>query len=99
MEASILRRRGFRFGSEPSSRRAIVVIPRIRVLHPDPTQLVTSKGDNSNRNAQLTVPPQGPDLILTSDIPNSERDVLVLDGLDVETYQVLGYIGGSRHER
>ena len=30
------------------------------------------------------VSPQGSDLILTSDIPNGEVDVLVLDSLDVE---------------
>jgi hypothetical protein len=30
------------------------------------------------------VPPQGADLVLTTDIPHGELDVLVLDGLDVE---------------
>lgn len=30
------------------------------------------------------VPPQGTDLVLAADVPHSEADVLVLDGLDVE---------------
>lgn len=30
------------------------------------------------------VPPEGADLVLSSDVPNGERDVLVFDGLDVE---------------
>jgi hypothetical protein len=30
------------------------------------------------------VPPQGTDLVLTTDIPHGELDVLILDGLDVE---------------
>ena len=29
--------------------------------------------------------PEGTDLVLTTDIPDGELDVLVLDGLDVET--------------
>ena len=31
------------------------------------------------------VPPEGTDLVLSSDVPHGERDVLVLDSLDVET--------------
>ena len=31
------------------------------------------------------MPPQRANLVLASDIPHCERDVLVLDGLDVET--------------
>jgi hypothetical protein len=31
-----------------------------------------------------TMPPQGTNLVLTSDVPNRERNVLVLDRLDVE---------------
>jgi len=31
------------------------------------------------------VPPEGTDLVLTTDIPHGELDVLVLDGLDVES--------------
>lgn len=31
------------------------------------------------------MPPQGTNLVLSSDIPHGERDVLVLNGLDVES--------------
>jgi hypothetical protein len=30
------------------------------------------------------MPPEGTDLVLSSDIPHSERDILVLNSLDVE---------------
>lgn len=30
--------------------------------------------------------PEGTDLVLTTDIPHGERDVLVLDSLDIEAY-------------
>lgn len=33
------------------------------------------------------MPPQGADLVLTSDVPDSELNVLVLDGLDVEAWR------------
>jgi hypothetical protein len=33
----------------------------------------------------LTVPPQRSDLVLSSDVPDSEGDILVLDSLHVET--------------
>jgi hypothetical protein len=32
------------------------------------------------------MPPERTDLVLSSDIPHGERDVLVLDGLNVEAY-------------
>ena len=34
----------------------------------------------------LTVPPERSNLVLSSDIPNSEGDVLVLHSLDIESY-------------
>mmetsp|Transcript_104587 Transcript_104587/g.253871 ORF Transcript_104587/g.253871 Transcript_104587/m.253871 type:complete len:230 (+) Transcript_104587:108-797(+) len=34
--------------------------------------------------ALVVVAPEGPDLVLAADVPHRERDVLVLDGLDVE---------------
>ena len=37
------------------------------------------------RDPALTVPPQRSDLVLSSDVPDSEGDILVLDGLNVET--------------
>lgn len=33
------------------------------------------------------MPPQRPDLILASDIPHGEGNVLILDSLDVEAYE------------
>lgn len=41
-----------------------------------------------------TVAPQGTDLVLSTDIPDGEGDVLVLDSLDVEAYseQIYGNI-------
>ena len=36
-------------------------------------------------NEELTMPPERADLVLPSHIPDSERNVLVFDGLDVET--------------
>lgn len=35
----------------------------------------------------LTMPPEGTDLVLTSNIPHSERDVLVFNGLNIETFK------------
>jgi hypothetical protein len=40
--------------------------------------------DNVSLRQVLTVPPEGTDLVLSSDVPDGERDVLVLDSLDVE---------------
>jgi hypothetical protein len=36
-----------------------------------------------------TVPPKGADLVLTSNIPDGERDVFVFDSLDVESWIML----------
>jgi len=33
------------------------------------------------------MPPEGADLVLASDIPHGELDVLVLDSLDIETWR------------
>ncbi len=35
------------------------------------------------------VAPQGTDLVLTTDVPHGELDVLILDSLDVETCNIL----------
>lgn len=40
------------------------------------------------RDGVRTVAPEGPDLVLTTHIPDGEGDVLVLDRLDVETCSV-----------
>lgn len=46
--------------------------------------------------------PKGTDLVLTSDIPHGERDVLVFNGLDVESCaqtKVSAQKGNTRSER
>ena len=45
------------------------------------------------------VSPQGSDLVLTTDIPHGELDVLVLDGLDVEACSGQGLDNGSGGQR
>ena len=44
--------------------------------------------DNEDNTLSVleVMPPQRPDLVLSSDIPYGELNVLVLDGLDVESY-------------
>lgn len=34
----------------------------------------------------LTVSPQRPDLVLTTNVPHGERNVLVVDSFDIESY-------------
>jgi len=41
-------------------------------------------GAKSSSEVELTVPPERSDLVLSSDVPHGERDVLVFDSLDVE---------------
>ena len=41
------------------------------------------EGD-AKRSGRRTMPPEGTDLVLPTDVPHGERDVLVLDRLDVE---------------
>ena len=56
-------------------------------------QLREIKNQNAERRCEPTlsvlevVPPQRTDLVLTSDVPHSETDVLVLHCLHIETYQ------------
>lgn len=47
----------------------------------------------ASEKKERTMPPKGPDLVLTSDIPHGERDVFVLDRLDVEAWR-----GDRMHE-
>lgn len=42
-----------------------------------------------------TMPPEGTNLVLASDVPYGERDVLVLNGLDVEAYNPSGPTSAS----
>lgn len=43
-----------------------------------------ARRSSEDEQVKLTVPPEGSDLVLSSDVPHGERDVLVFDGLDVE---------------
>jgi hypothetical protein len=46
--------------------------------------------------------PERTDLVLTTDVPDGELDVLVLDSLDIETCQArisIGFRGGQRQRR
>ena len=46
--------------------------------------LVLKKTADKRSEGGRTVPPEGANLVLSSNIPDGERDVLVLDSLDVE---------------
>jgi hypothetical protein len=53
------------------------------------TVAIVAVNDEDDTLGVLEVmPPERTDLVLTADIPHGERDVLVLDGLDVETCHV-----------
>jgi hypothetical protein len=57
------------------------------------TVAIVAVNDEDDTLGVLEVmPPQRTDLVLTADIPHGELDVLVLDGLDVETCR-------PRHQR
>lgn len=66
------------------------------VLVQHPLELLTGLADTlsiigvDNEDDSLGVlevmAPEGTDLILTTDIPHSERDILVLDSLNIEAY-------------
>ena len=52
----------------------------------DDTVTIVAVDDEDDTLGVLEVmSPEGTDLVLTTDIPDGELDVLVLDGLDVET--------------
>lgn len=52
----------------------------------DDTIAIVAVDDEDDTLGVLEVmPPEGTDLVLASDIPHSKLDVLVLDGLDVES--------------
>jgi hypothetical protein len=48
--------------------------------------IVAVDDENDTLGVLEVMPPQGTDLVLTTHIPHGELDVLVLDGLDVETW-------------
>ena len=43
----------------------------------------------------LTMPPEGTDLVLTSNVPDGEGDVLIFDGLNVEALNQCEYTGAT----
>ena len=49
--------------------------------------IVAVNDENDTLGVLEVMPPQRTDLVLTADIPHCELDVLVLNGLDVETYR------------
>ena len=55
----------------------------LRLVYPLP--VLTVHDEHETLGAGVVVPPQGPDLVLASDVPHIEPNVLVCHGLDVET--------------
>lgn len=51
----------------------------------DTVAIVAVNDEDDTLGVLEVVSPQGTNLVLTTDIPHGELDVLVLDGLDVET--------------
>jgi hypothetical protein len=61
----------------------------IRVDHEDDTLSVLEVYHQVTLARQgRTMPPQRTNLVLSSNIPHCERDVLVLDGFDIETLTI-----------
>ena len=57
----------------------------LRVLNvPVSSSVVHGEGEQQVTDGEV-VAPEWPDLVLTADVPHRERDVLVLDRLDVES--------------
>lgn len=54
----------------------------------DTVAIVAVDDEDDALSVLEVMPPERTDLVLTTDIPHSELDVLVFDGLDVETFWV-----------
>lgn len=55
----------------------------------DDTVTIIAVNDEDDTLGVLEImPPQWPDLVLPTDVPHGELDVLVLDGLDIEPWMV-----------
>ena len=52
--------------------------------------ILTVDDEYETLGTSVVVPPERSNLVLSSDIPNSEGDVLVLHSLDVKTYDPRG---------
>jgi hypothetical protein len=61
----------------------------------DTVAIVAVDDEDDTLGVLEVMPPQRTDLVLATDIPHGELDVLVLDGLDVETWT----LGGQRMAR
>jgi hypothetical protein len=48
--------------------------------------IVAVDNENDALGVLEIMPPQRSNLVLSTDVPHSELDVLVLDGFDIETY-------------
>jgi len=53
-------------------------------LFADPVPIVGVDNEDETLGVLVVVPPEGPDLVLTPDVPHGEVRVLVFDGFDVE---------------
>lgn len=53
----------------------------------DTVTVVAVNNEDDTLSVLEVVSPEGTDLVLATDIPHGELNVLVLDGLDVETYK------------
>lgn len=70
----------------------------------DTVSIVGINDEDQTLGVLVVVSPQGSDLVLSSDIPHCEADVLILDSLDVETYfqmrisfSCVGFIGKKKN--
>ena len=54
-----------------------------------PFTVLTVDNEDETLSTGVVVPPERTNLVLSSDIPHGERDVLVLDGLNVEACEGL----------
>jgi hypothetical protein len=68
----------------------------------DTVAIVAVDDENDTLGVLEVVPPEGTDLVLTTDIPHGKLNVLVLDSLDVETCRwprtvsISRYLGAHR---
>ena len=57
--------------------------------------VLTVDDEHEALRAGVVVPPEGPNLVLSSDIPDVELDVLVCDGFDIESDWVCRWSGSD----
>lgn len=64
----------------------------------DTVSIVAVDHEDDTLGVLEVVSPQGTDLVLSTDIPHGELDVLVLDGLDVESCTEVSALPGLRFQ-